>query len=99
MPALPQSNIHLDILMGRDETLQPVDFFGGVTLFMTPLCVYWTDRCIRSGGRSLDGHPQRYGEEAPHLIVEYLSNQIGILCNSLLPSFVCQSMAVTSFII
>ncbi|THH21023.1 hypothetical protein EW146_g482 [Bondarzewia mesenterica] len=28
MPALPQSNIHLDILMGRDETLDVDDFFG-----------------------------------------------------------------------
>ncbi|KAJ7226075.1 proteasome maturation factor UMP1 [Mycena pura] len=30
MPALPQSNIHLDILMGRDETIEPVDVFGGM---------------------------------------------------------------------
>lgn len=29
MPALPQSNIHLDILMGRDESLDVSDFFGG----------------------------------------------------------------------
>lgn len=29
MPALPQSNIHLDILMGRDEMLDTVDFMGG----------------------------------------------------------------------
>ena len=29
MPALPQSNIHLDILMGRDESLDISDFFGG----------------------------------------------------------------------
>ncbi|KAF9263119.1 proteasome maturation factor UMP1 [Marasmius fiardii PR-910] len=28
MPALPQSNIHLDILMGRDETIGPSDVFG-----------------------------------------------------------------------
>lgn len=26
MPALPQSNIHLDILMGRDEALECADF-------------------------------------------------------------------------
>ena len=26
MPILPQSNLHLDILMGRDETLECVDF-------------------------------------------------------------------------
>ncbi|KAK1216715.1 hypothetical protein PQX77_020644 [Marasmius sp. AFHP31] len=28
MPALPQSNIQLDILMGRDETVEPGDVFG-----------------------------------------------------------------------
>uniref|UniRef100_A0A0W0F9T9 Proteasome maturation factor UMP1 n=1 Tax=Moniliophthora roreri TaxID=221103 RepID=A0A0W0F9T9_MONRR len=28
MPALPQTNIHLDILMGRDETIEPGDVFG-----------------------------------------------------------------------
>jgi len=28
-PALPQSNVHLDILMGRDTTLDVGDFFGG----------------------------------------------------------------------
>ncbi len=26
MPILPQSNLHLDILMGRDETLECADF-------------------------------------------------------------------------
>ncbi|KAJ7480101.1 proteasome maturation factor UMP1 [Mycena galericulata] len=30
MPAMPQSNLHLDILMGRDETIEPVDIFGGM---------------------------------------------------------------------
>ncbi|KAJ7071551.1 proteasome maturation factor UMP1 [Mycena amicta] len=30
MPGLPQSNLHLDILMGRDETIEPVDIFGGM---------------------------------------------------------------------
>lgn len=29
MPALPQSNLHLDILMGRDESIGPADVFGG----------------------------------------------------------------------
>jgi len=28
MPAMPQSNIHLDILMGRDETLEVFEAFG-----------------------------------------------------------------------
>ncbi|CEL57565.1 Proteasome maturation protein OS=Bos taurus GN=POMP PE=2 SV=1 [Rhizoctonia solani AG-1 IB] len=30
MPAMPQSNIHLDILMGRDEALDVGDFFGDI---------------------------------------------------------------------
>jgi len=30
MPAMAQSNLHLDILMGRDETIEPVDIFGGM---------------------------------------------------------------------
>ncbi|KAG2045274.1 proteasome maturation factor UMP1-domain-containing protein [Suillus americanus] len=30
MPGMPQSNIHLDILMGRDETLDSTDFFLGM---------------------------------------------------------------------
>ncbi|KAK7064733.1 proteasome maturation factor UMP1 [Favolaschia claudopus] len=30
MAGLPQSNLHLDILMGRDETIEPVDIFGGM---------------------------------------------------------------------
>ncbi|KAG2160154.1 proteasome maturation factor UMP1-domain-containing protein [Suillus bovinus] len=30
MPGMPQSNIHLDILMGRDESLDPSDFFLGM---------------------------------------------------------------------
>ncbi|TDL28935.1 hypothetical protein BD410DRAFT_760702 [Rickenella mellea] len=28
MPAMAQSNVHLDILMGRDETIGPADIFG-----------------------------------------------------------------------
>jgi len=28
LPIIPRSNIHLDILMGRDETLHVSDFFG-----------------------------------------------------------------------
>ncbi|ETW87673.1 hypothetical protein HETIRDRAFT_438065 [Heterobasidion irregulare TC 32-1] len=30
MPSFPQSNIHLDILMGRDETIDVADIFGGL---------------------------------------------------------------------
>ena len=28
MPIFPQSNLHLDILMGRDETLECADFMA-----------------------------------------------------------------------
>jgi len=40
MPSIPKSNMHLDILMGRDETLDVSDFFG--TLESAPL-PHWTD--------------------------------------------------------
>jgi len=33
MPGMGRSNIHLDILMGRDETLDPADFFLGWSAF------------------------------------------------------------------
>ena len=33
MPNISRSNIHLDILMGRDETLDVSDFFGSKCLF------------------------------------------------------------------
>lgn len=32
MPVLPRSNLHLDILMGRDEVIEPVDVFGGKSI-------------------------------------------------------------------
>jgi proteasome maturation protein len=32
MPAFPQSNLHLDILMGRDEILDTPDFMGGASV-------------------------------------------------------------------
>ena len=36
MPILPQSNLHLDILMGRDETLECADFMGSGTILLLP---------------------------------------------------------------
>ena len=36
MPILPQSNLHLDILMGRDETLECADFMGSGTILLPP---------------------------------------------------------------
>ena len=31
LPGMPQSNLHLDILMGRDETIEPADIFLGAS--------------------------------------------------------------------
>jgi hypothetical protein len=41
MPALPWSNIHLDILMGRDVLLQPADIFEGTS------CVFSVCYCAK----------------------------------------------------
>lgn len=30
LPTMPYSNLHLDILMGRDETIEPADIFLGM---------------------------------------------------------------------
>jgi proteasome maturation protein len=42
MPALPDSNLHLDILMGRDETIVPADIFGGELYIssLLQLCIH-----------------------------------------------------------
>ncbi|KAI0369997.1 proteasome maturation factor UMP1 [Pilatotrama ljubarskyi] len=40
MPALPQSNLHLDILMGRDETLDCPDFMVPVSEMRQPLDIH-----------------------------------------------------------
>ncbi|KZT08883.1 proteasome maturation factor UMP1 [Laetiporus sulphureus 93-53] len=40
MPALPQSNIHLDILMGRDETLDCADFMMPASELSQPLDIH-----------------------------------------------------------
>ncbi|KAI0757801.1 proteasome maturation factor UMP1 [Daedaleopsis nitida] len=40
MPILPQSNLHLDILMGRDETLECVDFMTPASAIAQPLDIH-----------------------------------------------------------
>ncbi|OCH85609.1 proteasome maturation factor UMP1 [Obba rivulosa] len=40
MPALRQSNVHLDVLMGRDETLQPADFMMPASEFTQPMDIH-----------------------------------------------------------
>ncbi|KAM5537527.1 hypothetical protein V8D89_008854 [Ganoderma adspersum] len=40
MPILPQSNLHLDILMGRDETLECADFMGSGAEMKQPMDIH-----------------------------------------------------------
>ncbi|KAI0770931.1 proteasome maturation factor UMP1 [Trametes elegans] len=40
MPAVPQSNLHLDILMGRDETLECADFMMPASETKQPLDIH-----------------------------------------------------------
>ncbi|KAI0762230.1 proteasome maturation factor UMP1 [Fomes fomentarius] len=40
MPILPQSNLHLDILMGRDETLEPADFMMQASEMTTSMDIH-----------------------------------------------------------
>jgi proteasome maturation protein len=37
MSGLPRSNLHLDVLMGRDEAIEPVDVFGGKVIIIRPV--------------------------------------------------------------
>lgn len=66
MPAMPQSNIHLDILMGRDETLEVFEAFGGThDGFMLPELILID--VYRADGSAIYEHPRGYGEEASHV--------------------------------
>ncbi|EJF56117.1 proteasome maturation factor UMP1 [Dichomitus squalens LYAD-421 SS1] len=40
MPILPQSNLHLDILMGRDEVLDCADFMGSAAEMVQPMDIH-----------------------------------------------------------
>lgn len=35
MSVLPRSNLHLDVLIGRDEAIEPVDVFGGKVIILS----------------------------------------------------------------
>ncbi|KAI9428598.1 hypothetical protein H4582DRAFT_1830111, partial [Lactarius indigo] len=39
MPAMPRSNVHLDILEGRDETLDVTDFVSGLLFLAILICI------------------------------------------------------------
>lgn len=74
MPALPQSNIHLDILMGRDETLDVADFFGSrCHNRYTASHVILTIVFARHGVGSFDEYSRRHGEEAAHAVKQLLN--------------------------
>ena len=43
MPGMARANLHLDILMGRDESLDVTDFFGGTR---TLCCTFAALSCL-----------------------------------------------------
>lgn len=57
MPGMGRGNIHLDILMGRDETLDPADFFLGWSAIFT-----WLTLLILASGME-QGFPQNLHSE------------------------------------
>jgi proteasome maturation protein len=56
MPALPQSNLALDILMGRDETIEPADIFGGTCILLMHDVLLFKTRLGMERGPSTDIH-------------------------------------------
>jgi proteasome maturation protein len=53
------SNLHLDILMGRDETIEPVDIFGGTQSLLQYLSSFNTIITIgMETGPPLDPHKE-----------------------------------------
>ena len=70
MPALPRSNIHLDILMGRDETVDVTDVFNGkLTLIIISYLTLNTYFCLREGNNNTVGHTWRHGTQTTHVIL------------------------------
>lgn len=39
MPIMPSSNMHLDILMGKDETIDYEDFLNGMIFIYVYVCI------------------------------------------------------------
>lgn len=67
MPALPRSNIHLDILMGRDETLDVSEVFLGTYHFSKINDMLTAS--YRKGDGTASGYPCRHGTQATTVIV------------------------------
>lgn len=56
----PQTNLHLDILMGRDETIEASDVFLGTLLLMSFMHTHMTDISSlgRESGPAFDVHAE-----------------------------------------
>ena len=65
MPGMGRSNIHLDILIGRDETLHPADFFLGLSAILT--CIDAADLAIRIGAGLASEPSLGNGKETAHV--------------------------------
>lgn len=68
MSALAPSNLQLDILMGRDETIEAADIFGGEFISRTAIDSYLTLKINRHGDRPNIRLSQGNGKEAQHVI-------------------------------
>lgn len=66
---MAQSNLHLDILMGRDETIEPVDIFGGELSFLLCTECIFTLPCLRDGEYPAPRYSQRHGKETQNVIL------------------------------
>lgn len=62
MPAFSTSNIHLDVLMGRDESLDTADFMMSSTFMSLLLIELGTDLCISIVGAELRQPLDIHGE-------------------------------------
>ena len=73
MPAMPQSNIHLDILEGRDEILDVTDFFRrSFSRYFLPtvyLLLTFRLRCRFSHGHTC-GYGAKVADVMPHWLTD-----------------------------
>lgn len=65
MPGMGRSNIHMDILMGRDETLDPADFFLGWSVIVS--CSDAANPAVRNGAGLASESSLGNGEQVAHV--------------------------------